>query len=275
MTFEDWSQSTRPKVQGSWNLHRALPEGMDFFILLSSVCGIVGNGGQSNYAAGNTYQDALAEFRRAQGEKAISLDLGVILSEGYVAENEEVMDRLNRVGLFLPIPQNKLLALFDYYCDPKRHLPRLFEANVITGLELPANMIARGADIPIAQRQPLFRQMHQIEASEETGASTSTDQAQDTVRMFKEAKSSEEAVELATAALQEKLAKMLGLPPSHIQLERRIESIGVDSLVAVELRNWLVKVMGADVAVFEIIGGATVAGLGETVAGKSTFFRPS
>ena len=60
MTFEDWKASVDPKVRGSWNLHTNLPKGMDFFILLSSLCGIVGKETTANYDAGNSCMDALA-----------------------------------------------------------------------------------------------------------------------------------------------------------------------------------------------------------------------
>lgn len=76
MTFDDWKLSVEPKVHGSWNLHTLLPQGMDFFICLSSISGIVGSGGQANYAAANTYMDAFVRYRIMRGEKATSLDLG-------------------------------------------------------------------------------------------------------------------------------------------------------------------------------------------------------
>lgn len=88
MPVEDFHAVIRPKVDGSWNLHTLLPSGMDFFVLLSSLAGVGGSHGQSNYAAGNTYQDALALHRTSQGEKAMSMDLGKILRMGYVAERE-------------------------------------------------------------------------------------------------------------------------------------------------------------------------------------------
>jgi hypothetical protein len=87
MTVEDWYAAARPKVQASWNLHEALPKDLDFFILLSSSSGMVGNRGQANYCAGNSYQDALARHRVLIGLKATSLDLGTILSVGFIAEN--------------------------------------------------------------------------------------------------------------------------------------------------------------------------------------------
>ena len=102
MTGMDFMTAAKPKVEGSWNLHRLLPKDMDFFICLSSGAGIAGARGQSNYAAGmsnhslvvvltsatgNTYQDALAWHRRAQGLPAVTIDIGIVLSVGFVAEN--------------------------------------------------------------------------------------------------------------------------------------------------------------------------------------------
>jgi hypothetical protein len=72
-------------------------------------------------------------------------------------------------------------------------------------------------------------------------------------------------------ALRKKLSRVLGIPTDSIELSNRVESYGVNSLVAVELRNWLAKEMSADVAVFEILGGATLIGVGATVAAKSSF----
>lgn len=62
MSFDDWTATVRPKVEASWNLHTVLPSGMDFFILTASISGIFGQITQVNYAAGNTYQDALAKY---------------------------------------------------------------------------------------------------------------------------------------------------------------------------------------------------------------------
>ena len=57
--------------------------------MLSSICRIIGNRGQSNYAAGNVYQDTLAHYRLRRGLPATTLDLGSIMSVGFIAENKE------------------------------------------------------------------------------------------------------------------------------------------------------------------------------------------
>ncbi|UKZ57185.1 putative secondary metabolism biosynthetic enzyme [Trichoderma virens] len=80
MTARQWTTATAPKVQGSWNLHHGLGchEDLDFFILLSSISGIIGNSAQANYSAGNTFEDALAAHRRRRGLPAVSLNLGLV-----------------------------------------------------------------------------------------------------------------------------------------------------------------------------------------------------
>lgn len=88
MSYENWVQATRPKIDGSWNLHETMPKDLDFFVMLSSISGIMGNRGQSNYCAGNTYQDALAHHRRSLGLTAHTIDLGAVREMGWLEEND-------------------------------------------------------------------------------------------------------------------------------------------------------------------------------------------
>lgn len=240
MSYEDWTQGLAPKVQGSWNLHEALPKGMDFFILLSSVCGVFGNGGQSNYAAGNTFQDALAQYRVTLGEKATSLDLGVILSEGFVAENQRIMDRLMRLSLLLPISQDELFALLDLYCNPSTKLLDPVQSQVVLGLELPADQRAKGKEVLVAMQQPLFRHMHEIDSTA-TFTSNMKEKDQDLRAQFTGATSLANAASIVSQALRTKMSRILGIGHDQIQLDSRVESFGVDSLVALDLRTGLQK----------------------------------
>ncbi|KAG5773055.1 hypothetical protein H9Q73_012290 [Fusarium xylarioides] len=60
MSFEQWNRGIEPKTKGSRNLLANLwPDDKPFFILLSSITGVIGNTAQANYAAGNTFEDAL------------------------------------------------------------------------------------------------------------------------------------------------------------------------------------------------------------------------
>jgi KR domain len=90
MTFEDYQTVVRSKVSGAWNFHKALLETpVDFFIVMSSVAGIVGNKGQAAYAAANTFLDAFTLYRRRKGLAASALDLTAVQGVGYLADNAD------------------------------------------------------------------------------------------------------------------------------------------------------------------------------------------
>jgi zearalenone synthase (highly reducing iterative type I polyketide synthase) len=87
MTHAQWQAATRPKMHGSMILHRLLLQHeLQFFVMLSSIAGVVGNRSQATFAAGNTFQDALAHYRRGLGVPAVSIDLGLRLGIGLIAE---------------------------------------------------------------------------------------------------------------------------------------------------------------------------------------------
>jgi hypothetical protein len=142
MSYENWSDAIASKVQGSWNLHICLGD-LDFFVLLSSITGILGSAGQANYAAGNTYLDSLARYRVSRGQKAVSLDLGVMKGEGFLAENEAFLKRWIGPGYFLQVSQEQLFALLDHYCDPSLPILSTTDSQLFIGVDIPSNLRAR------------------------------------------------------------------------------------------------------------------------------------
>lgn len=244
---------------------------MDFFVLLSSVAGIFGNGGQANYAAGNTYQDALAVYRSSQGESAVSLDIGYVVEDGIEAKSKASLDRLSILKM-RTTSLAEIIAMLDYYCQPGLS-PTTTQSQVISGLGLPADIKAKGIEVPQVLHKPLFRHLFQAESSHTPVKASAVRQQKTISSAFLGANSLSESGKIIADALKEKLCRVLGLNIEHVELEHSLVSYGVDSLVGLEIKNWLGKELDVDIEVFEILGGATILDIGGMAAAKSTL-RP-
>ena len=65
MSLDEWDTAIGPKVQGTWNLHKAcVDHELDFFMLFSSMCGIIGMPGQANCATANTFLDSFVQYHK-------------------------------------------------------------------------------------------------------------------------------------------------------------------------------------------------------------------
>ena len=123
MTSEKLAKVLKPKISGAWNLHRASAEdSLDFFVLFSSIAGVMGSPGQSNYAAANGFMDALAQFRIEKGLKATSIAWGP-WAEGGMASDLAAADqaRMQRRGFSL-LEVALGLELFDEALDQQMRL---------------------------------------------------------------------------------------------------------------------------------------------------------
>ncbi|KAI1371682.1 putative polyketide synthase [Hypoxylon crocopeplum] len=277
MEFHHWKASIDSKVRGSWNLHAALPKDLDFFILTSSVMGILGTGSLAAYNAGNTYQDALARYRVSLGYRAASLDLGGILDEGYLAENGRSMVGLQRDRKHEMMWMAEVYALLDIYCNPGNTLSsKPVSCQPIVGIR-PSAYWKHIEEVPFTIGQPFWGHMHHIPLpSSSDGAEDSQDaadavghkRAMDTAARLTAAGSLAEAAEVISQALAQRISAVLGTAEDRLDLQKPMHSYGIDSLSAIDLRNWIGKVFDVDMPVFEILGGATLASAGMTIARK-------
>ena len=255
----DFSAAIKPKVQGSWNLHKHLPSNLDFFVLLSSVCSVTGTRGQSNYAAGNSYQDALARHRVSQGEKCISLDLGAILAIGVAAE-KDLTESLERDG-FVGLSKGELFALLDHCCNPSTPLRKPWASQILTGL----GALEQGRQVYWTQK-PIFSILRNRKRIAQSGGTEASD---DSATLLQSATSQAAAEDVTLQALKSKLAQSLSIPIEDIDENKPIFAFGIDSLVALEVRYWFQKTLKAQVSVFDIMQAKSLLGLAAVAAGQS------
>ena len=271
MSLSDFQAAIGPKVDGSWNLHSLLPKRMDFFVLLSSLAGIIGLAGMAGYTCGNTYQDALVQHRIAHNEKAVSLDLCNIDNVGYVAEHEGLTETLEPHGLSI-LKETEFLALLDYYCNPGLPLPSPMQSQVVIGLQ---TQDAPNANKNLALGRPLFRILRQATADQGSVTIAELDSTVDLTAFIRAADTLDEAAHVVVDAITSKLARLLATDKENVDSRRTIATYGVDSLSAVEMRIWFRNVLGAEVTTFDILGNESIAALSLSVAARSRYVKAS
>ncbi|KAI1332330.1 hypothetical protein F5Y16DRAFT_420447 [Xylariaceae sp. FL0255] len=266
MTHEQWSLTINSKIHSSWNLHKLLPTNMDFFILLSSLAGICGTVAQSNYAGGCSAQDALARYRTGHGQKALSVDVGWMRNIGIIAEKESYRRNRQQAGDMRQIEDTELMALLTIYCDPDLPLLSGSESQILLGLLTPADFLSHGQTVPQTHDQPLFKPFSHIVGETTTPGSQVIE---DAATLFRLAKETDERGQIVIRALSAKLARAMSISADEVEASKPLSSYGVDSLMAVELRNYIEREFQARVAVFDIMGGVPIATIGDLVAERS------
>ncbi|SMR58644.1 unnamed protein product [Zymoseptoria tritici ST99CH_1E4] len=272
LTHEQWMSATRPKIAGSWNLHEVLPKDVDFFIMLSSIAGLIGSPGQSNYSSGNTYQDALCHYRRKMGLKATTMNLGGIGSFGWLEEHREASSIAEALGDLI-IEPTELLTMFKSavtgYTSKSNTCPTQLIMGIGSGGTNAAH-IADGTRDPYfwLNAQSRFRYLRQLDLPTATVDNSSTPSA-NFKPLLAAATTIPDAAAIVQVALTAKLAKSLMMAPEDIDISLPTSSYGVDSLVAAELRNWCAAEVEAAMSVFELLDAKPIGQLAVDIARKS------
>ncbi|KAB8072419.1 KR domain-containing protein [Aspergillus leporis] len=281
MSVEDYARAIRPKVQGTWNLHQVLSDvDLAYFIMLSSLSGITGNVSQANYSAGNTFQDAIARHRSVRGLPAVAIDLGMVRGVGYVAETDGVANRLERMD-FRAVDEEEVLHLIE--AAILRPIRRPTDAQILTGLHSHCTSRPRASNVFWAEEPMMGGVLRATTTTTTTmGGSRSkiplstTRGVHDTM-MIMDLRDQLANVLLPTdrslvleIAIVRKLAVMFFIEEAAIHVGEPLARYGVDSLVAVELRNWLVVQLGIEVSIFDIMQSASVKQLAGSLAAKWT-----
>ncbi len=263
LTPERLATVARPKADAALNLHELTADAdLRAFVLFSSASGITGSAGQANYAAANTFLDALAAHRRAQDLPATSLAWGLWAAGGSMAASLDDADRarMSRAGV-LALSAEQGTELFDTALStsdavlvPMRIDPVALRAEASTGALAP---IMRGlAGVPVRRVV-------------DTAAAASTLGA----RIAELSPADRETALLDLVRTQVALA--LGhADAGEIEPGRAFKDLGFDSLTAVDLRNRIAAATGLRLPatlVFDHPNPAKVAGYlgGELTGGPS------
>ncbi len=252
MTEADFHDVLRPKIPGAWNLHHhTLDQELDFFIMYSSATTLFGNEGQANYVAGNSYVEALAEYRRGLGLPALAVAWGAIGDVGHLARNAVVARMLGeRLGV-------KLLA-------PARALDRMEDvirsgAPQVALAEMSWSRLAILPGVAKAPKFALVREFLNDPAGEGTGGNI------EEFRAHLAGLPHGEAVSVAEQLLIKHVAGIVGMAPAKLTADRSLLDLGMDLLMLVELQLGLEKQFGIVIPTLELMDATTVAKLAQRI----------
>ncbi|CAG5139713.1 uncharacterized protein ALTATR162_LOCUS550 [Alternaria atra] len=274
MTPEEFRLPGQPKVAGTWNLHVAGQEhseangfSFDFFTMLSSVSGLLGHMGQSNYAAANAFLDAFASWRIQQGLPACSVDLGPVDEVGYLKDKDNANRRLEAMGWHL-INESLLYRILRASIMQQTHSINKSSWGILcTGIMPGAPFFE-----PLHRFSSLRAPAGSAAASGAAGSGGSGTAATKLALLKNAAKDGVEKSTLLAASIEVMnavLMRSLGMKES-LEISRPLGDYGVDSLVAVEMRNWTRSELGVEMSVLEIVGARTLTSLCEVVLKKLT-----
>ncbi|KAI0096862.1 hypothetical protein GGR51DRAFT_489918 [Nemania sp. FL0031] len=273
MTFEKWVAATRPKIQGSWNLHELLPQNLDFFVQLSSLAGIIGSISQSNYSAGNTFQDALAQYRHAKGLPAQSIDLGLMKDIGYVEEHKDVAAHTSSLKL-TSLGKDEFFHILKCAMagtsDGKHQFPTQLIVGAGSGGAVQASQSESmgGSDYYWLRTLSHFAYLQRI-GVEERSTHEERVGSDESIDRLSNATSMDAAIDIVQEILLAKVTKIIMVPASDVDITKPVYTYGVDSLVAVELRNWLALELKSDISIFDLTSSAPITEVCKKIAGRS------
>ena len=259
MEYWQWEGSLAPKVAGTRNMHEVLPTDMDFFVVLSSVAGVIGHPAQVNYTAACAFQDAFMHYRQSHGQPGFAIDVGVVGDAGFVSGSPAVFSNMKRQG-FPFISVAELLATLDYVLTARGQ-----ECQVALGLVPDAGV----------KKPDWFAQRHVSQLVQDSAGFAGAElddnsgSGSDHIEKTGRANTVEEAVEAIGTAVLDELSKLIIMPADRVLLHRTLDSYGVDSLVVVELRNWVVAMLAADISILLIRESRSIDNLIQLVASKS------
>ncbi|KAI0911235.1 hypothetical protein F4823DRAFT_586429 [Ustulina deusta] len=288
MSYTSYLAAITPKVRGALSLHKALGNAeLDFFVMTSSISAVLGNMGQSNYSAANSFLDALARHRTSAGLAATSLALPMVLDVGVVAEDDAIETSLMRKGLYGISEEEMLRGIETAMTTRSQPLssgsPRLaipMHSHLVMGMEAReigsamASIQAENADLFWLNNARFCHLRAAVEADAARGSSESQvgihEQGFATTLEAARAQGPEAVVAVIATHIMERMSGILMIPVGDFEVDGpSLGSYGLDSMVGTELRSWLYKEFGLDYSFQKLLSKTlTFIGLATVVAKK-------
>lgn len=226
---ESFRRVFAPKAVGGWNLHlHSLDTPIDFFLMYSSAAALLGSPGQANYCAANAFLDALAHERVRLGLPAMSIQWGPFAEVGLAAATDIRGKRLSYRGMDSFSPAEGLEALRRLLARPRPEVG-IVRLDARKWVEF----------FPAGTAPPFFSTLTQGDSINDHVVP----EAETFLTLLADARA-EERHAILVEFLAQHVAHVLRLSPEHIQTRRSLPTLGLDSLMLLELRNRIEPTLG-------------------------------
>jgi acyl carrier protein len=253
----------RPKVNGTLNLVKALEnQPLNFCLMLSSIVSVTGHLSQANYAAGNAFMDRLANDVKTTGTHFISLNLAPVGDVGLLTEDTPVKKMLTRQG-YIMLKMKEVLAVIAYAISDEAKKDHCNQ--VVIGFDY-KHFFEAGNEHTL--KDPIFSHLSLSKDNQRTKGKDTT--VTDNIKSAIIAGKSVEQVEvIISEAMARKISTLVAIEYEDIDLQKRPIDFGLDSLVVIELKNWIMQNFQAKLQPHEISDATKITVLAKLIASRS------
>jgi acyl carrier protein len=235
----------------------SLGKPLDLFVLFSSVVGFLGSPGQANYAAANSFLDALASYRECMGLPGLSIDWGPWSEVGMVAAKANGSDPVSFRGLASASPKDYLAALVLLLNQPERQF-------AVMRFEL-----AQWQEFnPKAATSNFFAELRAVSIDVAAKSVPPGEQSSKALRDLLAMETGSRRNSIIEEHVKEHLSKIVKIPPNRIDVDKPLKYLGLDSLMGLELRNSLQARLGVPLPATMVFNYPTTALLSQYLAEK-------
>ncbi|CAI6339136.1 unnamed protein product [Periconia digitata] len=255
LDYKDWQLTYKSRVEAAWNLHELFPN-LDFFVLFGGMTGVVGNIGQSVYTGTSTSLEAFTDYRLKQGLHAAIIQLPPVTGIGLVAERNMISQLKRTIGCTLR--GNEVLTEVEGAIIGEN------SGIGVDGKVLGWSVVSTSEAevLPWEHFQPLGVLMR--ERMERAGTGISGGNANQGQSELKTGSS-----EAVLDTLSEKISVMTTIDREEITPTRDLSDYGLDSLISLELRNWIRRTFNFDMHVDEITKSKNLQAISDAIFAKS------
>jgi short-subunit dehydrogenase/acyl carrier protein len=252
LDHDRFDAAIKPKVLGAWNLHsltRDLP--LDFFVLFSSAASLLGSAGQGNYVAANAFLDALSHYRKFMRLPSLTMDWGP-WAETHL-QSRKLTERMAMIGM-MPLLSEQGLAALNW----------MVQHQCAQVMIMAANWEQVSKSYPLSSRPAILSRLWAASSRDVRSLNASSETAGLGRQQFMAMAPDNRPAWLESHILT-LVGNVLRLDQTQIDPHQPLNALGLDSLMAIEIKNEIENSLAVSLPLVRFLEGPDVTQLAAQV----------